>query len=153
MYGSFCYSQVTFLYAKISSDKAKFKETKMNENESKSFNRRCLLKAGTMGLFAVPFLSMSKAIAAGCSADAAACKKGLMDKTDKRFKKYEYTLDAGTAKAHKKFKPNANCGNCNFYKIKKEKNSNAPCAMLGQKCVVSCGWCNKWMKSKRYKKA
>ena len=119
----------------------------------KNLTRRYFVKAGAMGIFAVPFLSMEKAIAAECKPDATACKKGLLDETDKRYKKYEYTVDAKTATKHKKFKPKADCENCNFYKKKKEKNGNAPCAMFGQKCVTDCGWCNKWMKSKRYKKA
>jgi len=123
----------------------------MKELEKSNLSRRCFVKAGVMGIFAVPFLSMGKAIAAGCKPDKNACKKGLVDETHKRFKKYEYTLDATTAKGHKKYKTNADCYNCNFYKVKKEVNKNAPCALFGQKCVVSCGWCNKWMKSKRYK--
>jgi len=122
----------------------------MGELEDKNLSRRCFVRGAVMGLFAVPFISIDRALAAGCKPDKSACKKGLLDKKDRRYKKYAYTVDAKTAQKHIKFKPHADCGNCNFYKIKSEVNGNAPCAMFGQKCVVTCGWCNKWIKSKRY---
>lgn len=116
----------------------------------KKLNRRNWIKLSITSAFSLPILLRSKNLfaEAACPAKAPEGKK-LLDPTSKAAKRLKYVADG--SKAEKKKTPTDNCGNCKFYTLKKETGGYAPCKMLANKYVTTCGWCksHKPMKKKK----
>lgn len=105
--------------------------------------RRSFFKAAALGLSALPLLNAGNAFAKACPQadpkDPKALKK-LLDVKSKKATRLDYVANAVDSK-HKKYKKGDDCGNCKFYKAKKEVENYAPCSMVGNRYVASCGWC------------
>ncbi|OUR97058.1 hypothetical protein A9Q84_12055 [Halobacteriovorax marinus] len=111
-----------------------------------SSSRRSFFKKAFATMAVVPF--MGEAFAKACVAAAAPVGKKVLKLTDKAAKRLKYVLDATMSK-HKKYKQGAICGNCKFYKLKKEASGHAPCSMMGNKYVTTCGWCKSYRLDKK----
>jgi hypothetical protein len=109
-------------------------------------NRRDFFKKALTAVAFVPL--MGEAFAKACVAGAAPAGKKIAKITDKAAARLKYVLDATTSK-HKKYKAGAYCGNCKFYKLKKEASGHAPCSMMANKYVASCGWCKSYRLDKK----
>lgn len=118
------------------------KEIIMNTTSS----RRSFFKKALATVAIVPF--MGEAFAKACVNAAAPAGKKVLALTDKAAKRLKYVLDATTSK-HKKYKAGAICGNCKFYKLKKEASGHAPCSMMANKYVANCGWCKSYKLDKK----
>lgn len=101
------------------------------------FTRRSFFGLAIAGLSVIPMFS--KAFAAACPTTAPA-GKSLASPTEGMGKNLEYVVDTNTSK-NALHKPGQSCANCNFYTIAKAEGGYAPCAMMGNKFVTSCGWC------------
>lgn len=112
-------------------------------------NRRSFFGKLLVALSATPILSSLKAEEACKATKAPAGVKTIDDKTAKRL---EYGTVA-ESKGNKKYKAGSNCGNCNFYKYKQEKEGWAKCTMAANKYVQSCNWCKQWRENKKLKKS
>lgn len=111
--------------------------------ENNKYSRRSFFKLGLSSLVAVPFLAKSaNALAAGCPTTAPAGKQ-IASSTEGMGKSLEYVTDATTTK-NALHKAGNNCGNCKFYNKKQEAGGYAPCAMMGNKFVTTCGWCKSY---------
>jgi len=105
-----------------------------------NFNRRSFFKLSLTSFAVLPIVGRSAdALAAACSAKAPA-GKNVIQATDSMAKNNAYVADA-TASKDAKYKAGANCGNCIFYQKAKEDSGHAPCPMMGNKFVSTCGWC------------
>ena len=116
--------------------------------------RRSFFKAAALGLGALPLLNAGKAFAGiakvcpqGDPKDPKALKK-LLDAKSKKATRLKYVTNATTSK-HKKYKKGSACGICKFYKAKKEVESYAPCSMVANRYVASCGWCKSYKLDKK----
>jgi len=118
------------------------KENIMNTTTS----RRNFFKKTLATVAIVPF--MGEAFAKACVMAAAPVGKKVLALTDKAAKRLKYILDA-TKSTHKKYKAGDACGNCKFYKLKKEASGHAPCSMMGNKYVTTCGWCKSYRLDKK----
>ena len=102
-------------------------------------NRRNFFSTGIVGITAL--LGAGKAFAGACKVAAAPAGKKLA-----KLGRLGYVLNAADAKAEKKFKAGSTCGNCKYYKNKKEVGAYAPCLMMSNGYVSTCGWCKSWKK-------
>lgn len=109
-------------------------------------SRRNFFKKALAAVAFVPV--MGEAFAKACTAGAAPAGKKIVGVADKAAKRLKYVLDATTSK-HKKYKTGQFCGNCKFYKLKKEATGHAPCSMMANKYVSSCGWCKSYRLDKK----
>jgi hypothetical protein len=120
-----------------------------------STDRRTFLRVAALSFLAVPLLKSHKVFAAvACPqeqpTDAKVLKK-LLDPAGKKAKSLQYVVNAVDAKDNKKYKAGSTCGNCKFYKAKKEVGNYSTCAMAGNKYVPSCGWCKTYKLDKKKK--
>lgn len=121
--------------------------------------RRSFFRAALLGLGALPLVKSTDALAGIAKAcpqkdptDAKALKK-LLKPDGKVAKRLKYVANATDSK-HKKYTKGSLCGNCKFYKDKKEVEFYAPCTMAANKYVPSCGWCKSYkLDKKKMKKA
>ena len=126
--------------------------------DNKKLNRRSFIRFTGVALGTLPFLNLRKAIAnQGNKDDKKICPaeapegvkaKKIADPESKSAKRLKYITDA-TVSEHKKYKKGDACGNCKFYKMKKEKGGYAPCSMFANKYVTKCGWCKSYKKDKK----
>lgn len=109
--------------------------------------RRSLLKGALVGLAGLPLFKGTLARAEN-SKKCAKAPGGVkaLDFKSKTAQRVDFVAVAKDSK-HKKFKAGSNCGNCNWYK--KPKEGWGKCAMVGNKYVPECGWCNKYKESKK----
>ncbi|MCO4794235.1 MAG: high-potential iron-sulfur protein [Bacteriovoracaceae bacterium] len=117
-------------------------------------NRREFFKYGLTAIAAIPAIKVGSAFGAyKCPSvtkiDDAKVVKKLIDPTGKTAKRLKFVMNAPDAKDHKKYKAGNLCGNCKFYKVKKEAQDHAPCSMAGNKYVPACGWCKSYKIDKK----
>lgn len=113
--------------------------------------RRSFFKAALLGLTALPILKAGAAVAKKCPQGAptnAKALKKLLDPKSKKATRLKFVEDATTSK-HKKYKKGSACGNCKFYNAKKEVEAHAPCSMVANNYVASCGWCKSFKLDKK----
>ncbi len=103
-----------------------------------SVSRRSFFKFGLMGVAALPLFSKSVQ-AQACPAKEPAGKK-IQKEGEGMGKMQKYVLDA-TKSTEPTYKKGSNCGNCKFYNKAKVESGHAPCAMMANNYVTSCGWC------------
>ena len=117
-------------------------------------NRRQFFKYGLMMVAAVPAIKVGTAFSAyKCPnvkkiSDEKVLKK-LIDPSGKTAKRLNFVANAPDAKDHKKYKAGQICGNCKFYRVKKEAEEHAPCSMVANKYVPACGWCKSYKVDKK----
>lgn len=121
----------------------------------KTTNRRTFLRVAALSFLTVPLLKSHNLFAAvacpqGQPTDAKVLKK-LLDPAGKKAKSLKFVVNAADAKDHKKYKVGSTCGNCKFYKAKKEVENYSTCAMAGNKYVPTCGWCKTYKIDKKKK--
>ena len=116
--------------------------------------RRSFFKAAALGLSTLPllkagnaFAGMAKKCPQEAPKDAKALKK-LLKVDSKKAKRLKY-VETATTSTHKKYKAGAACGNCKFYNVKKEVENHAPCSMVANSYVPSCGWCKSYKLDKK----
>lgn len=108
------------------------------------FSRRSFFKFGLAGAAVVPFLTnITKSFAADACPTAAPAGKQVASPTEGMGKSLEYVTDSNTSKNPIHKAGNA-CGNCKFFNDKQIAGGYAPCAMMGNKYVSSCGWCKSY---------
>ncbi len=110
-------------------------------------SRRSFFKKGIMALAALPLVKSQTLFAADACPqpapkDATASAK-LLDPASAAGKRLDYVTNAADSK-NKLFKAGSDCGNCNFYNVKKEVENYAPCTMAANRYVASCGWCKSY---------
>ena len=113
-------------------------------------NRRGFFKSLTSAVAVLPAMGLfnfAKAEDAKKCGPAPEGKKFIKPE-DKAAKRLKY-VDVATTSSHKKYKAGSNCGNCRFYKKKKAAGDWAPCNMLANKYVSSCGWCQSYKAVKK----
>lgn len=104
-------------------------------------SRRSFFKFGFLGAVALPLVGkISNANAQACPAKEPA-GKAIQKEGEGMGKMQKYVADANKAKGEPLFKAGQNCGNCKFYGKAKADGGYAPCAMMGNKFVNTCGWC------------
>ena len=123
----------------------------MNTNENAKPNRRRLFQMGLSAVAALPLLRATSAFAEdSCPTpdpDSKYAKAKKIDPKSGNAKRLDYVNNAADAKDHNKFKEGSNCGNCRFFRVKTSKESDkdwAPCTMLANRYVPSCGWCKQY---------
>ncbi|WP_127715807.1 high-potential iron-sulfur protein [Halobacteriovorax sp. HLS] len=109
-------------------------------------DRRNFFKKALTAVAFVPL--MGEAFAKACVAGAAPAGKKIADIADKAAKRLDYILVATESK-NKKYTAGSFCGNCKFYKTSKEESGHAPCSMMANKYVASCGWCKSYRLDKK----
>ena len=130
--------------------------------DKKILNRRLFVRLGCFSIAALPLFKLKDAFADHHEkAEGGICpaekptkevKPKKFELNPKKVKKLQYVEDATTVE-HKKYKPGQACGNCIFYKYKKEVGGYAPCSQLQNRYVNKCGWCKQYAKkSKLWKK-
>ena len=115
----------------------------------KKQTRRSFFKISALTIASIPFVSKFSFAeeAKECGAAPEGLKK-VAKEGEKSEKRLSYVQDATTS-THKKYKAGDNCGNCKFYKTKKEEGGWAPCNMLANRYVSSCGWCKSYKRDKK----
>ncbi len=113
--------------------------------DTKKTSRRDFFKFGFLSAVAVTFLGKNKDVmaAGACPAKEPAGKK-VQKEGEGMGKVQQYVADSSKAKSNPAFKDGSHCGNCNFYQNKKpgqEVDGHAPCTMMGNAYVSTCGWC------------
>ena len=63
----------------------------------------------------------------------------MIDEASK--KRLDYYADWSLAKGHAKFAKGATCGNCSFYRPRREEPVFGRCTLAAMRYVPSCGWC------------
>jgi len=112
----------------------------------KNVNRRSLIKIGLLTLATLPFFKKGKNsfISSALAEDGCPTKepagKSLARPTEGQGKVLEYVTDANTSK-NALHKAGQTCANCMYYKKEKADSGYAPCIMMANKYVSSCGWC------------
>lgn len=116
--------------------------------------RRSFFKAALLSLGALPLLktvdalgATAKACPQGAPTDAKAVKK-LLKYESKTASRLDFVANATDSKS-KKYTKGSTCGNCKFYNDKKVVEDYAPCSMVGNKYVPSCGWCKSYKLDKK----
>ncbi len=105
------------------------------------FSRRSFFTFSLSGLAIIPFFAKAgKLFAADACPTKAPAGKPLAMSTEGMGKNLEYVIDANTSK-NALHKAGQSCANCNFYTVAKAEGGYAPCVMMGNKYVTSCGWC------------
>lgn len=106
-------------------------------------NRRSFFQMGLASLATLPLAS--KVFASACPASAPA-GKAVATETDPMASKLEYVAD-NTKSKNALHKAGDTCGGCKFYQKAKTEGGYAPCPMVGNKYVSSCGWCKSFKKA------
>ena len=130
--------------------------------EKKNLNRRLFIRLGCFSVAALPLLKLKDVFADDhkkteggiCPAEKPLkeVKPKKFELNEKKVKKLKY-IENAVLSDHKKYKKGQACGNCTFYKYKKEVGGYAPCSQLQNKYVNKCGWCKQYAKkSKLWKK-
>ncbi len=116
----------------------------------KLLNRRSAIKSL---IFAVTGFTLlrnsfftSEAKATSCPAEPPA-GKNVQKVGEGMGKTQEYVTDTASLK-HAKYKTGDSCSNCKHYKKDKEEGGYAPCIMMANKYVTSCGWCKVYLAAK-----
>ena len=115
----------------------------------KDVNRRRFFKQIAGAFAAVPFMGLATDVFAEekkCGANPPG--KKFVTPEDKAAKRLDYVAVASESK-NKKYKAGSACSNCKFYKDKKAIGDWAPCQMLANKYVASCGWCKSYKAKKK----
>lgn len=105
--------------------------------------RRMFLKSLGLALLSMPLV---KAFAEDKKAECpATAPEGVKVVTSDAApgKGLEYVALASESK-NAKYKDGQNCANCKFYKADKANGGYAPCTMMANKFVSSCGWCKSY---------
>lgn len=103
-------------------------------------SRRSFFKFGLMGIAALPIVGkISSAKAEACPAKEPAGKQ-IQKEGEGMGKMQKFVADATKSK-EPTYKAGQNCANCKFYNKAKAEGGYAPCAMMANKYVTSCGWC------------
>lgn len=105
------------------------------------FTRRSFFSLTLASLAVVPFIG--KVFAADSCPTKAPAGKALASPTEGMGKNLEYVMDANTTK-NALHKAGQSCVSCNFYGTAKAEGGYAPCTMMGNKYVTSCGWCKSY---------
>jgi hypothetical protein len=107
-------------------------------------SRRSFFKFGLAGAAVIPFLAnITKSFAAAACPTTPPAGKALATSTEGMGKSLEYVTDATTTK-NPLHKAGNSCVNCKFFNDKQAASGYAPCAMMGNKFVNSCGWCKSY---------
>lgn len=97
-------------------------------------SRRNFMKAGLLGLAALPF-GMGV-----MSREAFAATLPELPEDHPQAKALHYVVDATTS-THAKYAEGQTCENCMFFKA-----DNNGCALFPQNSVAPAGWCQSWTK-------
>lgn len=108
------------------------------------FSRRSFFKLSLATVAVVPAVVGSfKSLAADACPAAAPAGKPLATSTEGMGKNLEYVVDNKMTK-NALHKAGNQCSNCKFFNDKQVAGGYAPCAMMGNKFVSSCGWCKSY---------
>ena len=103
-------------------------------------SRRSFFKFGLMGLSVLPFAGKITAVKAQACPSKEPAGKKIQKEGEGMGKMQAYVTDATKSK-EATHKAGQNCGNCKFYNKAKADGGYAPCAMMANNYVTSCGWC------------
>lgn len=104
-------------------------------------SRRSFFKFGFLGAVALPLVGKISSVKAQACPAKEPAGKAIQKEGEGMGKMQKYVADANKAKGEPLFKAGQNCGNCKFYGKAKADGGYAPCAMMGNKFVNTCGWC------------
>jgi hypothetical protein len=110
----------------------------------RNFSRRSFFKMGLASVAVVPLIArVSKSFAGEACPTSAPAGKQIASSSEGMGKNLEYVVDANASK-NALHKAGDNCAKCKFYNDKLAAGGYAPCAMMGNKFVTSCGWCKSY---------
>lgn len=109
--------------------------------------RRLFLKSIATALLAVPFVKAMAQDKKECPASAPADVK-IVTSDAAPGKGLDYVALATESK-NAKYKSGQDCSNCKFFKADKANGGYAPCTMMANKFVSSCGWCKSYTVAKK----
>lgn len=97
-------------------------------------SRRSLLKKGLFGLAALP-------VGMGVLTSQSFAALPALEESAPQAKALNYVKVAADASGHAKFKADAYCDNCMFFRA-----DNNGCNLFPQNSVEPKGWCQSWVK-------
>ena len=107
-------------------------------------SRRHFLRKAAIIMLLFPW---ARSWACGKAKDPKVLKK-LLDPKSKTAVRLAYVQKAEDGKGHPKWKANADCGNCKFYRPYKKEKDYGKCTMAANRYVPSCGWCKSYLVKK-----
>ncbi len=122
-------------------------EHTMNEDtlKNESMGRRSFFGKSLLAILGLSVLKHANVLADACPKSA---PTGVLVQKEGEgmAKALKYFEDGTKAKASKKYVAGANCAGCKHFVKEKINGGYAPCKLMGNKYVSSCGFCDNYLK-------